>query len=122
MSSELIAWVVAITLGVAVVVLGMRRNLADTTRDWLPRPGEPSEWVVAALGSPDGGRWRRPFSPRQRRLAVWGYLLIGLCNAALALLWANERLFHAIIAALFALLAVAVLLKKWSPSVDGSIS
>jgi hypothetical protein len=122
MSSDLIAWVVAITLGVAVVGLGLRRNLADTTRNWLPRPGEASEWVNATRGSTDGERRRRPLSPRRRRWIVWGYLLFSLCNAALALLWANERLFHAIIAALFALNALAVLLKKWPPSVDGSIS
>jgi peptidoglycan/LPS O-acetylase OafA/YrhL len=34
MSSDLIAWVVAVTLGIAVVVLGLQRNLSDTTR-WL---------------------------------------------------------------------------------------
>jgi hypothetical protein len=34
MSNDLIAWVVAITLGIAVVVLGLRRNLSETTRKW----------------------------------------------------------------------------------------
>jgi predicted lysophospholipase L1 biosynthesis ABC-type transport system permease subunit len=62
------------------------------------------------------------FPHGKRRWIVWGYLLISLCNAALALLWANDRLLHAIIAALWVLSAVAFLLKKWPPSVDGSIS
>jgi hypothetical protein len=34
MSSDLIAWIVAITLGFAVVGLGLRRDLADITRNW----------------------------------------------------------------------------------------
>jgi hypothetical protein len=122
MSSDFIAWVVAIALGVAVVGLGWRRKLADTTRNWLPRFGEASEQATVPPGLSDAEKRRRPLSPQQRRWIVWGYLLIGLCNAALALLGADDRLFHAIIAALFALSAVAFLLKKWPPSVDGSIS
>lgn len=115
MSSDLIALVVAIALGVAVVGMGLRRNLGDTTRDWLPRPGEASEWVTATSGAPDGERRHRPLSPRQRRWIVGVYLLLSLCNAALALSEADDRLFHAIIAGLWALLAVAFLLKKWPP-------
>jgi hypothetical protein len=123
MSSDLIAWVVAITLGIAVVVLGLRRNLSDTTRNGLPRFGGDPERATATLGLYEGEeRRRRPLSPGQRRWIVWGYLLMSLGNAALALLAADDRLFHAIIAALFVLLAVAFLLKKWPPSVDGSIS
>jgi hypothetical protein len=38
MSSDLIALVVGITLDIAIVVLGLRRNLSDVTRSWLPRP------------------------------------------------------------------------------------
>jgi hypothetical protein len=47
MGSDLIAWVVAITLGVAVVILGLRRNLGDVTQEWLPRFGESPEPVTA---------------------------------------------------------------------------
>jgi hypothetical protein len=112
MSNDLIAWMVAIALGVAVVGLGWRRKLADTTRDWLPRFGEAREQATVSPGLSDGEQRRRPLSPRQRRWIVWGYLLISLCNAALALLGAEDRLFHAILAALFALSAVAFLLKK----------
>jgi hypothetical protein len=122
MSSDFIAWIVAIALGVAVVGLGWRRKLADTTRNWLPRFGEASEQATVPPGPSDAEQRHRPLSPRQRRRIVWGYLLISLCNAALALLGADDRLFHAIIAALFALSAVAFLLKKWPPFVDGSIS
>jgi hypothetical protein len=122
MSSDLIAWVVAITLGVAVVGLGLRRNLGDTTRTWLPRFGEGSARTTATSGSLDGERRRRPLSPRQRRWMVGGYLLLSLCNAALALPWAKDRLLHAIIAALFALCAVGVWRKKLPLSVNWSIS
>jgi hypothetical protein len=122
MSSDFIAWIIAIALGVAVVGLGWRRELADTTRNWLPQFGEASEQATVPPGPSDAVQRRRPLSPGQRRWIAGGYLLISLGNAALALLGADDRLFHAIIAALFALLAVAFLLKKWPPSVDGSIS
>jgi hypothetical protein len=49
MSSDLIAWVVAITLAIAVVVLGLRRNLSETTRNGLPRFGGDSEQATATL-------------------------------------------------------------------------
>ncbi len=75
--------------------------------------------MTVAPGPFDAKRRHRPLSPRQRRWTVWGYLLLGLANAALALPSANDRLIHAIIGALFTVLAVAVWLKKWPPSVDG---
>lgn len=111
MSSDLIAWVVGITLGIAVVALGLRRNLADVTRSWLPRFGEAPEPAAVIPGSSHGGPGRRELSPRQRRLVIWGYLLLGLCNAAFAVLWADNRPLHAISAAFFATGAVVLLLK-----------
>lgn len=114
MSNDLIAWIVAIALGVAVVGLGWRRNLGEMTRDWLPRFGEASEQMIATPDSFDGEQRRRPLSPRQRRWIVGGYLLFSLWNAILAALSADDRLFHAILAAGFAFSAVA-LLKKWRP-------
>lgn len=57
-------------------------------------------------------RMRDQPSPRQRRWIVWCCLPIGLCNAALAVAWANDRAFHAIIAALWVLTAVGYLRKK----------
>lgn len=122
MNSGFIAWIVAIALGVTVVGLGWRRKLADTTRNWLPRFGEASEPAAVPTGPSDVGQRRRPLSPRQRRWIVWGYLLLSLCNAVLALFGADGRLFYALIATLWALSAVALFLKKWPPSVDGSIS
>lgn len=122
MGSDLIALAFALALGTAVVILGLRRNLGDTTRDWLPRFGEASEHATATPGPSDGGQRRRPLSPRQRRWIAGGYLLIGLCNAAFAVLSADDRVFHATIAALWVLIAVAFLLKKWPPSVDRSVA
>jgi hypothetical protein len=115
MNSDLIAWVVGITLGIAVVGLGLRRNLADVTRSWLPRFGEASEPAAATLGSSDGGQGRSQLSPRQRLFAIWAYLLMSACNAAFAILWADNRLMHAGSAALFAIGAVVFMLKR-SPS------
>lgn len=64
MSSDLIALAVAITLGIAVVVLGLRRNLSDTTRNGLPPFGGASEGATVMLGLYEGEeRRRRPLSP-----------------------------------------------------------
>ena len=98
MSRDLIVLIIAITLGVAVVGLGRRHPIHLLVS-------------TSVVRSP----------PLQRRLIVCGYLLISLCNAALAV-WADERLLHAIIAAGFALSAVAYWLKKWPYSVGGSTS
>jgi hypothetical protein len=122
MSSDLIAWAVAVTLGVVVVVLGLRRNLSATTRSWLPRFGEGSGEATVPPRPFGAEQRRRPVSPRERRWLVAVYQLISLFNAARALLEADDRLFHATFAALFALAAMAFLLKKWPPSADRSIS
>jgi hypothetical protein len=120
MSNGVIAWVVAITLGLAVVVLGSRRNLADVTRSWLPRFGEAPESATTTPGLFHGGQDRRQISPRQRRVAIWSYLLFSLYNVAQALLSADDRLLHAASAALFAVGAVVFLLRKPSMRTTGS--
>jgi hypothetical protein len=122
MSSDLIAWIVAITLGLAVVGLELRRDLAEVTRNWLPWFGEVAERSTATQGPSDGGQGRRQFSPRQRQWVIWAYLLISLCNAVLAVLWADNRLLHAVSAALFAIGAVVLMLKRSPSSLDGSTS
>jgi len=121
-SSEPIAWVVAITLGVVVVGAGLRRNLAETTRSWLPRPAEATEREVATLGSPGGGRRPRRLTPRQRRWMAGGFLLLGLAYAVMALLWANDKLINTVFAALWAIIAVAYFLGKLPASVNRSTS
>jgi hypothetical protein len=116
MSSDLIALVVAITLGIAVVVLGLRRNLSGTTRNGLPRLGRDLEQEPETLGLYEGGhRQRRPLSPRERRWMIGAYLLMSLTWAAFAVLSAHGRLFNAILAAGFALNALVFWLKR-SPS------
>jgi hypothetical protein len=123
MSSDLIAWVVAVTLGTAVVVLGLRRNLSETTRNGLPRVGEDPERATATLGLYEGGeRRRRPLSPRQRRWMIWAYLLMSLSFVAFAVLSAHDTLFNAILAAMLALNAVVLWLKRPPPSLDGPVS
>lgn len=111
MSSDLIAWVVAITLGAVVVVLGWRRNLGDVTQDWLPRFGESPEPVTTGPESAAGGR-RRELSPRQRRLVIWGYLVLAVSYAAITVLSAHSRLLHAASAATFGIGAVVFMLKE----------
>jgi hypothetical protein len=119
MSSDLIAWVVGITLGIVVVGLGLRRNLGDVTRSWLPRFGEAPEPATPEFF--DGGQERRQLSPWQRRFVICSYLLTSVCNAALAVQSADNRLLHAIFAALFAIVVVPML-KRSPSSLDGSTS
>jgi hypothetical protein len=116
MSSDLIAWIVAITLGLVVVGLGLRRDLDKTTRNWLPRFEGPQR-ATATPGPSDGGQARRQLSPRQRRFVIWLYLLLSLYNAVLAILSADDRLLHVSSAALWATGTVVLLLKgdrRWS--------
>jgi hypothetical protein len=112
MSSDLIALAVALTLGTAVVIVGLRRNLSETTRNGLPRFGRDPERPTATLGLYEGEeRKRRPLSRRQRRRLVSLYLLIALSQAASAVL-SHDRLIHAAAAALLVLGAVVLLLRK----------
>ena len=122
MSSDLIAWIVAVGLGIVVVVLGLRRNLGETTRNWLPRSEGASEQETGALGLSGDGQGRRPLSPRQRRWMSAGSLLLGLAYAAMATLWANDRLIHAVFAALWMIIAVAYFQGRLPLSVNRSTS
>lgn len=123
MSSDLLAWVVAISLGIAVVVLGLRRNLSETTRNGLPRFGGDTGRETPTLGLYEGEeRRRRPLSPRQRRWLVSFYLLIALTYATFAVLSADSRLHDGGIAGLFALGAVFLLWQGSSHPSDGPAS
>jgi hypothetical protein len=64
MSSDLIALIVGITFGIAVVGLGLRRELGDVTRSWLPQFGEAPEPVIAGPELSEGGQGRRQLSSR----------------------------------------------------------
>lgn len=121
MSSDLFPWVVAISLGIAVVVLGLRRNLSEITRSGLPRFGVNPGQETPTLGLYEGEeRRRRPLSMRQRRWLVSFYLLIALTYAAFAVLSADSRLQDASIAGLFGLGAVFHLWQGSSHPTDGS--
>lgn len=110
MGSDLIALVVALTFGATVVILGLRRNLSETTRNGLPRFGRDPESATPTLGLYEGeARRRRPLSPRQRRWLVSFYLLMALTYAAFAVPSADDRLHDAGFAGLFALGAVFLL-------------
>jgi hypothetical protein len=123
MNSDLVALVVALTLGAAVVVLGLRRNLSEITRNGLPRFGEDPERATPALGLYEGEeKRRRPLSPRQRRRLVSFFLLMAFTYAVLAVLSADSRVYDASLAGLFALGAVFHLWQGSSHSSDGSVS
>ena len=95
-------------LGIAVVILGLRRNLSETTRNGLPRFGRDPERATPTLGLYEGGERRRhPLSARQRRWMSGAFLLLGLVYVVMAILWANDRLIHAVFAALWVIIAVA---------------
>lgn len=119
MSSDLIALVFALALGAAVVIVGLRRDLSETTRNGLPRVGERPERATATLGLYEGEETRRrQLSPRQRRWMIWVYLLMSLTYAAYAGLSADDRLLHAGMAGLWALGAMAVLRQGSSRASD----
>jgi len=119
MDSDLIALVVALMLGAAVVILGLRRNLSETTRNGLPRFGADPEQAAATLGLYEGEeRQRRPASPRQRRWLVSLYLLIAILQTASAVQSSDDRLLHAALAALM-VLTVGVFMRKKSPDPPG---
>jgi hypothetical protein len=123
LSGDLIALAVALALGIAVVVVGLRRDLSETTRNGLPRFGEDHERATPALGLYEGEeRRRRPLSPRQRRWLGSFYLLMALTYAAFAVLSADDRLLDASTAALFALGAAFLLRQGSSRPSDGSTS
>jgi hypothetical protein len=118
MGNDLIAWIVATTLVVAVVGLGWRRNLGETTRNWLPRFERASEQATVTPAPSAGGQGRRPLSPRQRRWMIWAYLLMSLTFATVAVLSAHHRLSNAILAGLFGLNIAVLWLKRPSSYLD----
>ncbi len=120
MGSDLIALIVAAGLGVVVVVLGLRRDLSETTRNNLPRFEDAPEQVAAAetVGWSVGEQVRKPLSPRQARWLASFYLLIGIGNAAFAVLSSSsDGLVRLAFSALFVLAAVLLWLGKWPYSV-----
>lgn len=113
MSTDLIALVVAIGLGTVVVVVGLRRDLSETTRSNLPRFGNDAESTTATVRLWEGERRGRPLSPRQARWLASLYLLLGLFNAARLVLSPGDKLFHLAAAVAFTLGAVLLWLRKW---------
>lgn len=119
MGTDLIAWAVAIGLGVVVVAVGLRRDLSETTRSNLPRFGEDSESASATVGLWEGEQRGRPLPPRQARWLALPYLLLGLLNAADAALSSDGRLLHMAAAAVLVLAAV-VLVPRMSRRSSGA--
>ena len=113
MSTDLIALLVAFALGTVVIVLGLRRNLSETTRNGLPRFGGDPEHATATLGLYEGEeRPRRRPSPRQRRWIASFYLLFALAEAVFTVLSTDSRLLHASTAGAFALGALFLLRQR----------
>jgi len=93
-SGDLIPWLVATVLGVAVIVVGSRRELGGVTRSWLPDFGKGT--ATAPGESVDGGGGRKELSPRQKLVFACFYALFGLWNAALLIVAADDQTQHAI--------------------------
>lgn len=111
---ELIAWLVASTLAVVVIGVGLRRNLSETTRRWLPRFGARP---TARLGLYEGEERRRhPLSARETRRLAYAYLVLGVFNMALAVLGGDLELLYAAFGAGWVLIAVRFLKKSARPS------
>lgn len=110
MSRDLIVLIVAIGLVIAVVVLGSRRNLSETTRSNLPRFGGAPEGATQMVGPFERGK---PLSPKLARWLALLYLLMGVGNAVDAVSSSDDRLMHVVAAAVFTLGAVALFLRKW---------
>ena len=122
MSNDLIAWVVAIGLGTVVVVVGMRRNLSETTRNNLPRFERDPEPATAPVAPSGGEQRRKPLSLKQARWLASLYLVLALSNAADSVLSSDDRLLHAVSAALFALGAVVLVLRASRRPSDAAAS
>ncbi|HET7443714.1 MAG TPA: hypothetical protein VFJ57_03570 [Solirubrobacterales bacterium] len=110
MSTDLIALVVALALGTAVIVLGLRRNLSETARNGLSRFGADPERQTATLGLYEGEE--KPRCPVSPRLAVPLYLLIALVQGASAMKASDDWLLHAALAALAVVAAVVYVLRN----------
>lgn len=111
MSSDLIAAILSATLGVIVIAVGLRRNLADVTQSWLPRFGEVPRQTAPTPVHYEGGQERQPLSPWQKRLLVGLYLMMSAVNADSAIREIDDRVQHVILAALFAVGAVVFALR-----------
>lgn len=99
---------VAVALTAAVVIVGLRRNLSETTRDGLPRFEGDSEGDAPTLGLYEGeGRPPGPLSARQQRWFLAFFLLWTLFYAAYAALSTDDRLENAAKAGLL-LVAAAI--------------
>lgn len=111
MSSSLVALALAIALTAAVVVIGLRRNLSETTREGLPRFEGGSEGATTHLDLYEGGeRPRRPLSWRQRLGLAAFYLVLALMQVVDAVQSSDDRLLHVATAFAWALGAVVILL------------
>lgn len=108
MSSSLVAFALAGVLAAAVVVIGLRRNLSQTTREGLPEFGGDPEGVTTNLDLYQGEeRPRGPLSRRQQLSFLAIFLIFAIVQIVDAILSADDRLQH-LAGALLVLVAIAV--------------
>ncbi|HZO06163.1 MAG TPA: hypothetical protein VFB52_07225 [Solirubrobacterales bacterium] len=113
MSSSLVALAVGLALTAAVVVVGLRRNLSETTREGLPEFGGDPEGTTPKLDLYEGQE--RPRGPLSRRQQIWLstiYLLLALLQLVDVVRSADDRLLHLGFALFFVLGFVLVVLRK----------
>jgi hypothetical protein len=116
MSGDLIAVIVGLLLGFAIVGLVLWRHRAEVKRSWQMRFGSATE-TPTATSEPSDGRVVGLFSlsPWKRRLVIGTSLLVSLGNAALAATATDGELLHQFLrvfsAVIFATIAGLVMLK-----------
>jgi hypothetical protein len=123
MSSGLLVLAFALALGAAVVVVGLRRNLSETTRNGLPRFEGEDDRPTVTPGLYEGvERPRRPPSRRQWRWFVLFYVLWAFSTVAIAIFSSHDRSSHEIDAAIFMVGVVVLVLRRPRDSPEGPTS
>ncbi len=123
MSRDILALVIAGVLGAAVIAVGMRRNLSETTRDGIRRFERDPEEGGATLGLYQGPVGPQPQrSPRQWRWLAPFYLVFALVYGVFATSSAHERPWHLAMAGTWVLFGLIALWRGFFQRSEGPAS
>ena len=113
MGTGLMALIIGLGLGLAVVALGWRRNLDETTRSGRPVFGASPEGAPE-MARPPVAKPRQHLSPKQARWLAAAYLLLALVSAAPWVGSSDHDVTSAIVSAGFACCAVVLAIRSRS--------